>query len=165
MDLSEKLFKLRKAHGFSQDELADKLGVSRQSISKWESNQSNPELEKVVKLAEIFDTSTDYLLHPSATDELMFKTSMLEKQQKSILRQQALVQNRQFLIVSIFLAALSIVVVFIIGKYVMFPDFGEGYNMLGKTVIMYGGTLVIIGTTIYLNWRFRTRPTKAKEEK
>lgn len=164
MDFSEKLFKLRKTHGFSQDELADKLGVTRQSISKWESNQATPELEKVVKLAEIFDTSTDYLLHPSSTDELMLKTSMLEKQQKSILSQQALVQNHQFLIVSILLAVLSIIVLFIIGKYVMFPDYGEGYGMFGKTVIMYGGTLVIIGATIYLNWRFRTNHTKTKEQ-
>ena len=163
MDLSEKILKLRKAHGLSQDELAEKLGVTRQSISKWESNQATPELDKVVKLAEVFDTNTDYLLQPSATDELTLKTSMLERQQKNILNQQARTQNRQFLIISILLALLSIVVVFMVGRYVMFPDNGDGYKMLGKTVIMYGGTLVIIAVTIYLNWRFRTKHTIPKE--
>jgi transcriptional regulator with XRE-family HTH domain len=157
MNLSEKLLKLRKVHGFSQDDLADKLGITRQSISKWESNQVTPELEKIVKLAELFGTSTDYLLHPSATDELMFTTSILEKQQENIARQQTLVQNRQFLIISILLAALAAAVVFILGKYVMFPDYQEGHAMLGKTVIIYGGTLVIIGATVFINWKFREK--------
>ena len=46
MDVSEKILQLRKANGFTQEELAEKLNVSRQSVSKWEAGQSVPELEK-----------------------------------------------------------------------------------------------------------------------
>ena len=62
MIFSEKLLTLRKAKGITQEQLAEKLDVSRQSISKWESGQSAPELEKIVALSTIFDVSTDYLM-------------------------------------------------------------------------------------------------------
>ncbi len=62
MNLSERIQSLRKSKGLSQEDLADRIGVSRQAVSKWESEQSMPELDKVVALSEIFDVSTDYLL-------------------------------------------------------------------------------------------------------
>lgn len=62
MILADKIIDLRKKNGWSQEELAEKLGVSRQSISKWESAQSVPDLTRVIQLAEIFSVSTDYLL-------------------------------------------------------------------------------------------------------
>lgn len=160
MNLSEKILKLRKANGFSQDDLAERLNVTRQSISKWESDQATPELDKVVKLAEVFEVDTDYLLRPSDTDELKIKTSVLEKQQNEILGSQRKTQNRQFAIISAIVAFMAIIVVYFIGKYVMFPDVGEGHIMLGKTVIMYGGSITIIAVTICLNWRYRTKQNR-----
>lgn len=62
MILGEKIMELRKKNGWSQEELAGKLNVSRQSVSKWESSMSVPELDKVLQLGEIFEVSTDYLL-------------------------------------------------------------------------------------------------------
>lgn len=62
MNLAEKLQQLRKKNNLSQEQLADKLGISRQSISKWESEQSTPEIDKIVQLSEIFGVTTDYLL-------------------------------------------------------------------------------------------------------
>ncbi len=62
MILGEKIMELRKRNGWSQEELAGKLNVSRQSVSKWESSMSVPELDKVLQLSEIFEVSTDYLL-------------------------------------------------------------------------------------------------------
>lgn len=62
MNISNRIQSLRKAKGISQEELADKIGVSRQAVSKWESEQSTPDLEKVVLLSEFFETTTDYLL-------------------------------------------------------------------------------------------------------
>ena len=62
MLLSEKILTLRKKNGWSQEELAEKCGVSRQAISKWEGNLSTPELSKIVLLSELFQVSTDYLL-------------------------------------------------------------------------------------------------------
>ena len=63
MKLSEKLYKLRKEHGLSQEQLADALGVSRQAISKWEGGAAIPEVEKLLALSKYFGVTTDYLLN------------------------------------------------------------------------------------------------------
>jgi len=62
MILAEKIIKLRKKIGWSQEDLAEKLNVSRQSVSKWESASSIPDLNKIITLADLFGVSTDYLL-------------------------------------------------------------------------------------------------------
>ena len=62
MKLSEKLYLLRKKNGLSQEQLAEKLDVSRQAISKWESGVSFPESEKLVAISTYFNVSVDYLL-------------------------------------------------------------------------------------------------------
>ena len=62
MLLSEKIMSLRKRNGWSQEELAQRLGVSRQSVSKWESMASMPDIQKIMAMSELFGVSTDYLL-------------------------------------------------------------------------------------------------------
>lgn len=62
MILADKIITLRKKNGWSQEELAEHLGVSRQAVSKWEGAQSTPDLERVLKMAQLFGVSTDYLL-------------------------------------------------------------------------------------------------------
>ena len=62
MILADKIIELRKRSGYSQEELAEKLGVSRQSISKWEGAQSIPDMNKILAMADLFGVSTDYLL-------------------------------------------------------------------------------------------------------
>ncbi len=62
MPLGEKLLDLRKKAGFSQEEVAEKLGVSRQTISKWETNQTVPELIKAKLLCQLYNVSQDYLI-------------------------------------------------------------------------------------------------------
>ena len=62
MNLGEKLYQLRTSKGYSQDKLSEMLDVSRQSISKWENNLAVPELDKLVKLSEIFEISLDMLI-------------------------------------------------------------------------------------------------------
>ncbi|MEY8321734.1 helix-turn-helix transcriptional regulator [Lachnospiraceae bacterium 46-61] len=88
MNFSEKLFTLRKANNLTQEQLAEKLDISRQSISKWEIGQAIPEIEKIIALSTIFDVTTDYLLKSSEIDDLSIKTKMLEKQQQIILIQE-----------------------------------------------------------------------------
>lgn len=65
MILADKIADLRKKNGWSQEELANQLGVSRQAVSKWESALSIPDLDKIVKMSLIFGVSTDYLLKDS----------------------------------------------------------------------------------------------------
>ena len=62
MTFGEKLSKLRKEYNYTQEQLADILGVSRQSISKWESDIAYPETDKLIELGKLFDCSMDYLL-------------------------------------------------------------------------------------------------------
>ena len=62
MIFADKLILLRKKAGWSQEELADQMNVTRQSVSKWEGAQSVPDLEKMIRLSKLFGVSTDYLL-------------------------------------------------------------------------------------------------------
>lgn len=62
MKLSEKLYQLRRQSGFSQEQAAEQLCVSRQAISKWESGQSTPDPDKLVALSKLYGVTTDYLL-------------------------------------------------------------------------------------------------------
>lgn len=69
MILADRIIELRKKKGWSQEELAEMIDVTRQSVSKWESGQSLPDLDKILKLADIFGVSTDYLLKDKDTYE------------------------------------------------------------------------------------------------
>lgn len=62
MNMADRIQYLRKAKGLSQEDLADRVGVSRQAVSKWESEQSTPDLEKIIILSDIFGVTTDYIL-------------------------------------------------------------------------------------------------------
>ena len=62
MNLGEKLFELRKKKNLTQDEVAEKLNVTRQTVSKWETNQSTPDFDKIIPLCELYEISTDELL-------------------------------------------------------------------------------------------------------
>ena len=63
MKLSDKLFTLRKHQGMSQEEMAQKLGVSRQSVSRWEVGSAMPEARYILQLSKLFHVTADYLLH------------------------------------------------------------------------------------------------------
>lgn len=62
MTIADRIQSLRKTKGLSQEELADAVGVSRQAVSKWESEQATPDLDKVIIMSDVFDVTTDYLL-------------------------------------------------------------------------------------------------------
>ena len=69
MILADKIIEERKKNGWTQEELAQKLGVSRQSVSKWESAGAIPDLKKIIQLADLFGVSTDYLLKDEVEKE------------------------------------------------------------------------------------------------
>ena len=69
MELNEKIYDLRKKMGLSQEELAGRLNVSRQTVSKWELGDSVPDVDKVVAMAELFDISLDELVLDKKPDE------------------------------------------------------------------------------------------------
>ena len=68
MKLHEKIYNLRKKEGLSQEALAEKLGVSRQSVSKWETGEATPEVGKLLAISKLFGVTTDYLLNDEAEE-------------------------------------------------------------------------------------------------
>lgn len=82
MILGDKIMNLRKQNNWSQEDLAEKLGISRQSVSKWESGTSIPDIDKIIKLSAIFDVSTDYLLKDELEEVLPAEpgTDYMEKE-------------------------------------------------------------------------------------
>ena len=70
IEIADRLIKLRKNHGYSQEELADKLGLSRQAVSKWERAEASPDTDNLICLAKLYDVSLDELL---STDEESFE--------------------------------------------------------------------------------------------
>ena len=74
MDLGEKIYALRAKNGMSQGELADKLGVSRQAVSKWENNSAVPDLDKLLKMSELFSVSLDELVKGEKSESVSKKT-------------------------------------------------------------------------------------------
>ena len=69
MNLADKIIEERKKNGWSQEELANKLGVSRQAVSKWESSGSIPDLQRILQMSELFGVTTDYLLKDEIEEE------------------------------------------------------------------------------------------------
>ena len=82
--LSEKLYKLRKNSGLSQEQLAEQLNVSRQAISKWESGIATPESEKLITISNYFGVSVDYLLKDDEEDKAKVTDSTMEEKPKMI---------------------------------------------------------------------------------
>lgn len=78
MNLAQRIQILRKQKGLSQEDLAHELGVSRQAVSKWESEQASPDLDKIILLSQFFNVSTDYLLKGIESSSSPIKTDPLK---------------------------------------------------------------------------------------
>ena len=85
MKFSEKLIKLRKQKGLSQEDLGNQINVSRQAISKWESEQANPEIEKVKEISKLFNVSIDYLLNDKIDEPRKEVLKVNDKIKKAII--------------------------------------------------------------------------------
>ncbi|MBQ1995367.1 MAG: helix-turn-helix transcriptional regulator, partial [Clostridia bacterium] len=82
MRLHEKIYELRKKEGLSQEALAEKLGVSRQSVSKWETGEATPEVSKLLAISKLFGVTTDYLLNDE-TEKMAQETEVEAKEEPS----------------------------------------------------------------------------------
>jgi len=110
MKFSEKIIKLRKEHGLSQEEFGNELNLSRQAISKWESEQSQPDLDNVREISKKFNVSIEYLVN----DELDIDSK------KESLKQ--INKQKKTKVLKIFLIIIIIYVLIIIIKYIRFTQ-------------------------------------------
>ena len=143
MDFSEKLLTLRKANNLTQEQLAEKLDVSRQSVSKWESGQATPELEKIVVMSAIFDVTTDYLLKSSEIDDLSVKTEMLEKQQQMMFVR----EQKQHQIFECVMHSLAVYMIFFAVYFIGHFHFWE---WVANPSVIFAGFLIATALVIFI---------------
>lgn len=143
MTFSEKLLTLRKANDLTQEQLAEKLDVSRQSISKWESGQATPDLDKIVAISAIFDVTTDYLLKTSEIDDLSVKTEMLEKQQLLMLVR----EQKKHQIFECAMYTLAIYMIFFALDFILHYHFWE---WVANPSVFFGGFLITTAIVIFI---------------
>ena len=144
MILADKIIRLRKKNGWSQEELAEKMNVSRQAVSKWESAQTVPDLEKILQLSGLFGVTTDYLLKDeleseeytdSAAESGVKRVTLAEANEFIDWRRSAAVR----IAVAVFLCIASVIPLLLLAA-------ASEANMLGMTAEFAGA----VGTVIFL---------------
>ena len=96
MEFNNKLYKLRKQKGFSQEELANRLNVSRQTISKWEVGESTPDMENLVAISELFEISLDELVLDKVPEEADTSSQVVKSEFYSDIKENVLTdENRK----------------------------------------------------------------------
>lgn len=165
MILADKIIKLRKQLGWSQEELAEKMNVSRQSVSKWESTNSIPDLNKVIKLAEIFEVSTDFLLK----DEMEISDSPREGKEPGIVQinlEQALqyVENKievsSLITKGVLLSLCSVVPLFF---FLALAETGR-LNISGDVAAALGIVSILLMVSVAVSFFIRTNQYQSEIE-
>ncbi len=155
MIFADKLIYLRKKSGWSQEELAEQINVSRQSVSKWEGAQSIPELEKIIRLSELFGVSTDYLLKdeidvpdaPICDKEETAKRVSLEEA-NSFLKAKQLTSS--YIAFATFLCIISPICLIVLGALSENELFGISENFASGIGLIVLFILVSIAVAIYI---------------
>ena len=111
MKINEKIYSLRKEHHLSQEELADRIGVSRQTVSKWELGESCPDFDKIIPLCEVFGITSDELLK----DKKIIKEGEVEEQKPDVVK-------AVLISISVFLYFIAIVSIIISEEYLHLND-------------------------------------------
>jgi len=163
MILADKIIRLRKKSGWSQEELADKMQVSRQAVSKWESAQTVPDLEKILMLSGLFGVTTDYLLKDELEDE-----EFTDGKDDLPVRRVTLAQANEFLAlrkttsvriaIATFLCILSVVPLLLLGVAAEVPGSRVSETVAGVVGLTVLLVLVAIAAAIFLSCGFRSAP-------
>lgn len=163
MILADKIIKLRKRNGWSQEELAEKMSVSRQAVAKWEGAQTIPSLEKILQLGNLFGVTTDYLLKDEVEDE-----EFIEDNMESGIKHITLTEANEFLewrksasiriAVATFLCIFSVIPLFVLAAVSIYLPVNISENIagfLGLTILL---VLVAIAVSIFVFCGFRNAP-------
>ena len=95
MEFNNKLYELRKQKGLSQEELANRLNVSRQTVSKWEVGESSPDMEKLVAISELFDISLDELVLDKAVKKEEASEQVVQSELYSDIKEHVLTEDNK----------------------------------------------------------------------
>lgn len=115
MNFGEKLYELRKLKNLSQEDVADKLNVTRQTVSKWETNQSTPDFDKIIPLCELFEISTEELLTGKTSEEKNNNenTENEEKENKVLTKEEVRKKSAEVVSTSIFIYILAVAILIV----------------------------------------------------
>lgn len=157
MIFADKLTKLRKKAGWSQEELAEQMNVTRQSVSKWEGAQSVPDLEKMIRLSNLFGVSTDYLLK----DEIEDTDCILPSDDMSAIRRVSMEEANAFLSVkattsksialATFLCILSPICLLILGAISEVSEYALADNVAGGIGMIVLLLLVTMAVALFVS--------------
>jgi len=165
MILANKIIKLRKQFNWSQEDLAEKMDVSRQSVSKWESANSIPDLNKIITMGEIFGVSTDYLLK----DEIESIDGSGEDKEPGLIKvnlDQAsqYVENKMqeatIIVKGVILSICSVIPFFILLALVKSNQF----NITGNVASMSGVVLILVMVSIAISFFIKSSQYKSDIE-
>ncbi len=164
MIFADKLILLRKKSGWSQEELAEEMGVSRQSVSKWEGAQAIPDYEKMIHLSRLFGVSTDYLLK----DEIEEAEGLKPAEDRPALRRVSMEEANAFIKATaavakpiaygVFLCILSPICLFLLGAASEVPRFGIAENTAGGIGIIVLFLFVAAAVAIFVSSGSKTAP-------
>lgn len=167
MKINEKIYTLRKKSGWSQDELADKLSVSRQSVSKWETGDSMPEPAKLLALAKIFCVTTDYLLDDNKEEYIPPETEKSPDTADKILsKSEALFRNYGWILGVVLLLLGLWRIVSAVSGIATFSEVGA-FGVLGGAAflpmafsLLTGLALAVVGIIMIKHLRKKDEPGK-----
>jgi len=160
MILADKIIRLRKKNGWSQEELADKMNVSRQAVSKWEGAQAVPDLDKILQLGSLFGVTTDYLLKDELEDEEFTDTvGYPEVKRISIEEANSYLEQRKrssiLIALATFLCILSPITLIILGGASEIPSLNISENLVGIVGLVVLFAFVICAVAIYIYCGFK----------
>lgn len=171
MIFADKLVRLRKKAGWSQEELAEQMNVSRQSVSKWEGAQSVPDLEKMIRLSKLFGVSTDYLLK----DEIEEAGAILTDMEETSVRNVSMEEANAFLLVkaetsktiagAVLLCILSPVCLLLLGAASETANLNVSENTAGGIGMIVMLVMVAIAVAIFIHSGSKTAPYEYLEKK
>lgn len=133
MILADKITNLRKKNGWSQEELAEKMQVSRQAVSKWENAQTIPDYEKILALSKLFGVTTDYLLKDEIEDEKFITATPIKQISLSLANEFLEWRKKAALRIAIgtFLCIIAVIPLLILSAAAVEPEYSISENLAG----------------------------------
>ena len=162
MILADKIIRMRKKNGWSQEELAEKMNVSRQAVSKWESAHAIPDLEKILQLGALFGVTTDYLLKDELEDEEFCDNAADIVKQISVDEANAYLEQRKRaswqIALATFLCIISPITLFILGAATEIPTLNVSETVMGVVGLVVLFAFVLTAVPIYIYCGFKNEP-------
>ena len=168
MILADKIVSLRKKAGWSQEELAEQLGVTRQSVSKWEGTQSVPDMDKVVQMSRLFGVTTDYLLKDeieeqaaALVEESPLRRVTMGQAADYLARRRAAAPKVAFAVLLCIVSPVTLLLLAAMSEVQRFPISGNAAAGIGLCVML---VLLAVAVSIFLRADADVRDYRFLEE-